>query len=388
MRNDYPKGTKMKKIIAILLILATAFALASCKKDKDYPPVESTEEEARTVMTLSIDGDTYDVRYELYRAFFLTYKSEIDGGDDSVWTGNNKDAYVEEINDKILNRITEIYSAFAICKRIDFDIYSNDVEKKIKENVKTSVEGGTYGSTAVQGFESYDDYLAALKTMNLNYSVQTLLFRYAIAVDAIDTYYIGTATSDDVNYDISMGAHKYDKDDIRDFYFSDECVRVLRASFQKGIDYEPLDRANRLKATLENAAAQHEDSEKKEEKVRNAIIGSNLYLNDTELKSGYVIAKHNLERSYYGDMTAAAFSLLEGEVSDPISIVTDVENSYYILYRTYKSLENFEANYESIKYVYLMNYVGNISHGVADELKESVSYSDFLITIDHSKIGM
>ena len=390
MRNNHPKGIKMKKILAILLALATVLTFAACNKNKNknYPPVESTKEEARTVMTLSIDGKTYDVRYELYRAFFLTYKSQVDGGNPDVWTGPDKDVYVEKINDLVINRIAEIYSAFAICERIDFDIYSSDVENKIKENIRISVEGGTYGSTAVQGFDSYEDYLAALKAMNLNYSVQTLLFRYAIAVDAIDTYYIGTATSDDVNYDITMGALKYSKDDVKTFYFSDECVRVLRASFPKGISYTPLERAESLKAKLETAAAQCDALGDKEDKVRNAIIGSNLYLNDAELKSGYVIGRHNLERGYYGDMTDAAFSLAEGEVSDPISIATDVEDAYYVLYRTYKSEANFEANYDSIKYVYLMNYVGKISHGVADQLKTSVSLTDYLKTIDHSKIGM
>ena len=379
----------MKKIITILLIFATVLTFAACKKgNKNYPPVESTKEEARTVMTLSIDGKTYDVRYELYRAFFLTYKSQVDGGNPDVWTGSEKDVYIEKINNIILDRITEIYSAFAICERIDFDIYSSDVEKKIKENIRISVEGGTYGSTAVQGFDSYDDYLASLKAMNLNYSVQTLLFRYAIAVDAIDTYYIGTATSDDVNYDITMGALKYSKDDVEEFYFSDECVRVLRASFPKGISYTPLERAEKLKTTLENAAAQCDTLGDKEDKVRNAIIGSNLYLNDAELQSGYIIGRHNLDRGYYKDMTDAAFSISEGEVSDPISIVTDVENSYYILYRSYKTQSHFEENYESIKYVYLMNCVGEITHGVADDLKQSASFSDYLKTIDHSKIGM
>ena len=121
----------MKKIIAILLALASLFTLASCNKDKEYPPVESSEEEARVVMTLSIDGKNYDVRYELYRAFFLTYKSEVDGKDESVWTGDEKDEYVAKIDAIILDRITEIYAAFALCERIGFDVYSKDVDKKI-----------------------------------------------------------------------------------------------------------------------------------------------------------------------------------------------------------------------------------------------------------------
>ena len=380
----------MKKIIAILLVFATIFALASCKKNKNktYPAVESTEEEARTVMTLSIDGKNYDVKYELYRAFFLTYKSEVDGGDETVWTGDDKAAYIDRINDKILDRVTEIYAAFAICERIGFDVYSKEVESKIQENVRISVEGGSYGSATIEGFDNYDDYLAALKTMNLNYSVQTLLFRYAIAVDAIDTYYIGTSSSDEVNYDISIGQLKYTEEDVRDFYFSDECVRVLRTSFQKGISYTPLEKAENLKNKLVNAATEYDTLEKKEEAVFKAIMSSELYANAAEIKSGYVIGRHNLERGYFKDMTDAAFSISEGEVSDPISIVTDTENSYYILYKTYKSDEHFEENYEDIKYVYLMNFVGKISHGVADELKSSANFTEYLNNIDHSKIGM
>ena len=61
----------MKKLIALLLILAAILTLSSCKKNF-YEPVESTELEATTVMTLKYGGRTYEVKYELYRAFFLT----------------------------------------------------------------------------------------------------------------------------------------------------------------------------------------------------------------------------------------------------------------------------------------------------------------------------
>ena len=378
----------MKKIIAIILALTAIFSLFSCNKATEYPAVESTEEEARTVMTLSLDGKTYDVKYELYRAFFLTYKSKVDGGDESVWSGDSKDTYIRLIDEMIVDRVVEIYSAFAICERIGFDLYSKNVEKKIKENVRISVEGGSYGSTTLDGYESYDAYLAALKSLNLNYSVQVLLLRYAIAIDAIDTHYIGTASSDDIDANVSIGAIKYTKDDVRNFYFSEDCVRVLRANFQKGISYTPEEKAEQLRSKIVDASRTPGSLEDKENAVFLAIISSGLYSNTAEIKNGYVIGKYNLERSYYGDMTDAALSLSEGEVSQPIDVVSDVEDSYYILYRSYKSEELFEANYEDIKYVYLMNYVGEITHGVASDLKKSVSYTDVMTTLDHAAIGM
>ena len=380
----------MKKIIAIMLALVTIFSLFSCSFNKatEYPAVESTEEEARTVMTLSIDGNTYDVRYELYRAFFLTYKSDVDGGDESVWSGDSKDEYISKIDEMIVDRVVEIYSAFAVCKRIGFDPYSKDVDKKIKENIRISVEGGSYGSTTLEGYESYDAYLAALKSLNLNYSVQVLLLRYAIAIDAIDTHYIGTASSDDIDVNVSIGAIEYTKDDVREFYFSDDCVRVLRANFQKGISSNPQDKAEKLRNKMEEAAATPGSLKEKEDAVFRAIVSNGLYSNTAEIKNGYVIGKYNLERSYYGNMTDAALSLSEGEVSQPIDVVSDVEDSYYILYRSYKNDELFEANYEDVKYVYLMNYVGEIAHGVASELKKSVTYTDVMSTLDHAAIGM
>lgn len=386
--NNSTEEIKMKKIIAVILTIASLLSLASCKKDKEYPAQESTAEEARTVMTMSIDGEIYEVKYELYRAFFLTYKSLIDGGNAEVWTGESKDEYIARIDAMIIDRVVEIYSAFALCHRIGFDIYSEEVEAKIQENVKISVEGGSYGSVTLTGYDSYEDYLSALKAMNLNYSVQILLFRYAIAIDAIDTYYIGTAASDDVSFDMTLGAIEYTEQDVRNFYYSDDCARVLRASFRKEISYTPLERAEKLRDKLTEAAASKDTPEEKESAVFNAIIGSNLYSNTAEIKNGYVIGKYNLERSYYGEMTDAAMALREGDVSEPIDVVTDVENSYYVIYKTYKSEEHFLANYEDIRYVYLTNYVGEISHGVASQLKESIVYTDVMKSLEHGSIGM
>lgn len=378
---------KMKKLLALLLIAATLLFTA-CSGGK-YKEQKSTDEEATIVMTMKIDGKEYGVRYELYRALFLNYKSAVDGGDNSVWSGENKDEYIARIDSMILDRVTEIYAAFAICERIGFDIYSSSVEKKIKQNIKTSVEGGVYGNTIIQGYESYDDYLAALKAANLNYSVQVLLFRYAIAVDAIDSYYVGVSSSDDIDLNMSVGAITYTKDDVKAFYESDECVRVLRANYQKAISYTPKEKAEALREKIASAAASSDDLAEKEDLVAIAITSSSgNYASAEEVKQGYIMGRYNLERSFYGEMTDVAFSLEVGEVSRCIDIVTDIENAYYILYRAEKDQVYFEDNYDNIRYIYLMNYVGKISHGVADELRSSVLYSDFLNNIDHAEISM
>ena len=127
----------MKRIIALLLVLASVLTLSACKK---YKPVESSEEEARTVMTLSLDGKTYEVKYELYRALFLNYKTEIDGGNPDVWTSEGKSEYVERINSLIIDKITDIYAAFAICEKIES--YSID-HSPIMPNFDIPKEFGT-----------------------------------------------------------------------------------------------------------------------------------------------------------------------------------------------------------------------------------------------------
>ena len=66
----------MKRIVALFLILMMLFSLVGCM-GTFYKPVESTPLEATTVMTFEVDGVRYEMRYELYRLFFLNYKNMI-----------------------------------------------------------------------------------------------------------------------------------------------------------------------------------------------------------------------------------------------------------------------------------------------------------------------
>ena len=83
----------MKKFTALLIIVTLLLSLISCG-DEEYPPVQSSELEKQVVMTVEYDGEKYDVKYELYRALFLNLRESVDGGDSSVWSGENKAEYI------------------------------------------------------------------------------------------------------------------------------------------------------------------------------------------------------------------------------------------------------------------------------------------------------
>ena len=374
----------MKKIIALLLTLAALLTLAGCK-NKVYEPVESTDEEAETVLTMTFGNKTYEVRYELYRALFLTYRDEVDGGKRDVWSGPEKDKYISEIQAIIISRAADIYSTFALAESLGIDPYSTEIGKKVNEYVNMSVDGGDINGVSYTGYESYEAYLEALEALYLNYSVQTLLFRYAIVADKIDEYYMGSLTEDSLengsteNHD---GALKYTKDDVLAFYNSDSCVRVLRTFVSEDMDLDPKSRAERVRSAILAVASGGESA------VRKEMITQGSTTSVPELEAGYVIAEHNLSKSYYSAMVDAAFSIKEGELSEVIPVHDGNKMAYYVLYRTAKSAEHFEANYPAITYVYLRNEIGKQYDATAKAMISTATATDVLSSLDHSAISM
>ena len=221
----------MKKITALILILSLAFILISCGEN-EYPPVESSALESRVVMTIDFEGKKYEVKYELYRALFLNKRETIDGGDLSVWSGENKAEYIEKIDTLIKKDAADIYSVLHIADRIGIDVYSDEFDDIVSEYIELSVEGGNYGNQSIEGFEgNYDSYLESLKEMNLNYAVQDLLLRYSIASEKVFEYYAGYES--EFIEELVQGELEYTIDDVKAFYNSDESVRVIRAHLPK-----------------------------------------------------------------------------------------------------------------------------------------------------------
>ena len=371
---------RTKTLISLILslaILTLCLCATGCNRKK-YKPVESTAEEARAVYTLTIGEQSYTVRYELYRALFLNLKSDFDGGDPTVWEGEDKEEYLNAINAAILDRICEIYSAFALCDELGIDLYSGSVEDTIYSYIEAGVEGGE----GVVGYGSYEEYLAALKKMNLNYSVQELMYRYSVAIDLIDEYYIGTFDAESITDSISIGKLTYTREDVESFYFSEDCVRVLRVSIDPSNYYEDQveDKINRIHSLICEAAQQGE------RQVAIAMI-NNTTTPGPEVEQGVIIARHNLDRAYFGQMTDAAFALSEGEVSAPI-LVFDGSEAYYIMYRAEKSAENFSQSYSDIAMVFLRDIVGGYLDERAEELVAGAVAEPLLSELDPSSISM
>lgn len=368
----------MKKITALLLALVALLSLFSCTEDK-YPAKESTESEARTVMTVEIDGESYNIKYELYRALFLAARSSVDGGDASVWSGADKENYVAQIDAVIKSRIAEIYSVFHVAKKIGIDVYSSRYDALVKDYVTISVEGGYYNDVAITGFGGdYDKYLAYLAENYMNYSVQDLLLRYSVAMQEIYEYYAGTLNSEYLP-DTQVGKLEYTRDDVLNFYNSDECVRVLRAFLPDA--YFTRERAESIRETLVQKSALGDDAVA-------AYMISQTTTGATDIKNGEIIARHNLDTEYYAELVEAAFGLKTFEVSAVLETTTGTEDGYAILYKTVKNSSHFEECYDGIAAAYVQNEIGKIIDTATISVLESLKPTRVLEEIDRSNITM
>ena len=366
----------MKKIYLIFTIFLLTVLLVSCSEE--YEPVESTAEEKTVVMTLSYEGSTYEIKYELYRALFLNLKRDVDGGDNTVWSGDKKDEYIEKIDALIIERVSEIYSVFHIANKIGIDIYSDEFDEIVKDYIKASVEGGSINSTQIDGFGGdYDKYLESLREMNLNYSVQDLLLRYSIASEKIQLHYAGNLDTEEHIENTVTGAINYTEEDIREFYDSNDCVRVIRGFFSSEI------------YTKEKAEQFRDEIAKLNSEREVAIyIINRTTAGASDIINGELIATHNLERRYYKELVDGVFMLTAFETGPVYEISTGYEDGYIVIYRTIKSEEYYESCYDEIVRVYVDNEIGKIIDSTSDSLFNGAAKKDYLNSLDRSEISM
>ena len=373
----------MRRFLAVILLLTICITtLSGCKKNK-YKPVESSEEEARVVLSLSLGGNTYNVRYELYRTLFLTYKSEFDGGDHTVWSGDKKEEYIERINERIVSEAAEIFAVFELCARLGIDCYTDDIEDEIYDMITVSVEGGSFGEGYYEGFGGdYDAYLDSLSDIYHNYETAVLLMRYSIARRLVDEHYIGSPLANDGSGRITAGAIDYTEEVIRNYYNSDDSSQILTTYVAEGVSYTPRELAEDIRLDVINAAKVSTNA------VRILMINRGTPTAVSELETGILVGRNSLSRDY-SELAEVASELSVGEVGRVVETVSAMEGRrYYIVYKMEKSDEFFAAKYAEIVEVYLYDTIGKNLSLISEMLKNGVTYTENYDTINHSEVRM
>ena len=359
----------MKKLIALILTLATLLLTVGCKKEK-YPEIESTKEEARVMMTFRIGSETHEMKYELYRALFLNLSEHYDGGNKAFWSTPESTEALAEINEKILQYTLDIFGVLHVAKSIGFDPYSKEAESLIADLIATSVEGD--GDTVIGFGGDYDAYLESLKKANMNYAVQKLLFRYSVSYDKILEYYGGTVNESNPTENVS-GALSFTRDDVLNFYNSEDSVRVSLITCYSRERAETL-RNDMLAAPSITSA------------LTKAISMTTATPDD--VLDGVLIGTHSLDEAYYSEVTNAAFDLELASFSDIVTVPTENGTEYWILYKHEKNYDYFQSKYPDMASVFVSQKIGEIIEEAKASLRASLTESEAYKNLNHSSISM
>ena len=214
--------TKRNRLLTALLTLvalcAILFSFASCGKDK-YPEIKSSKKEATVVATLG----GHDVKYELFRAYFSQmYSGKTSGMTEEEWN---------EAKTAVLREIAELYATFDVASESGVDPYGSAINDEVKELVRIMYEGGEVNGEYVGGFESREEYKAALAAANLSDAANRLIFRYSATQAALFDYLVKNY-SNGAKDPTSLG-------DPETFFNSDACTRgVWVAVFDDVIYYK------------------------------------------------------------------------------------------------------------------------------------------------------
>jgi len=358
----------MKKLICLILILASAVSLIACGNG-EYEPEKSTAEESKVIMTYTLDSEKYEVRYELYRAIFLNYITNYDYKREGFFESDEGKAAVKEINEYFYGYTLDIYSALHLAKKIGYDPYGKDADASVAATIKEDVENSHFKG-------DHSAYRAFLKSINLNDSVQDLILRYNLAYQKITEHYMGTVDKDNPTDGMIEGSIKYTEEDVRAFYFGSDSVRVSIVKISHSL---PINEVERIRDKLASKPTEKEALD----------YACSCTLSDPyDIYMGAVIGKNTADPIYFGEVMDEAFGLEVGETGRVHDITSGVKPIYWVLLRTEKDEDHFKECYSDIASAYLSERVGQIIAGVCDSLEASREIKDSFEGINHAEIKM
>ena len=365
----------MKKLILIIMTLALSLCLFACGDDDEvFEPVASTAEESKVVLKFDVGGETYEVKYELYKALFVGNRALVDGGDTSVWSGPDAEEKIAEINEIIKDRSAEIYSVLHLAEKLGIDPYSSEADSKLHEHIKLYVHGGeSADGTKVIGYGSYEKYLRSLAELGMNYSVGELMFRYTWALEKVSVK-LG-------------GAISVTEEELLAYYNGEDCARILSAYFQLGTKTET--RVEEIRDDIHYAALAGNMGSVCSLIIQHTTAVSSEIIDANKNPVGKPIGFYELDDYYFEEYTAAAFSLQNGQVSRVIKVTNTGDSyvdGYYVVVVLEKTAAYFADHKGEIRTSYVNNMIGQRLYTAKSDLTSGASWTAAADQINHSEL--
>ncbi len=301
----------LRTAVLLLLICGCLLALLACGNDGFYDPIKSSSRDRRVIAELGEE----EVKYELFRYFFLSRIDEYDGGDRSLWSSDP--ALWEEAEADVINQICEIYAVFRVCRDWGIDPEGENIQNAVNISIAMDIDGGILSDgTMVSGYGSVDAYKAALAEYHCTDAVRRLLYRYKACLEALDSFIVDNHVK---------GQLSITDADLVTFANGDNCVHVNRVfvsyeSFLNNRD-AALEHAERLHGALLNADGRYDVMVEK-------VFSQALSSVNTDPEAGIWYGRLSTSERDYPDYYKTIFSIREGEISD----IIEEWDGYYIVY--------------------------------------------------------
>ena len=303
-------------------------------------------------MTLGEDTVNLEVLY----AFFHSECAKIPDFSEDYLSGAEGEARFKALLDAAVASVSEIYAMLAACRAVGIDPFSEEIDDAVTEQVKLTVEGAAVDGVIFPGYDSYDDYLEAIrKEYHMNDAVARLMIRYGICEERLIDYYENQSTYTDA--------------DVTAFFMSEDCIRVVwisRSASDGGFGNE---------FSAEDVRAFNLD----------LVTSAREYLlqgNDdkacqltTSPNPKTYLGRHTLDRAYYAELVDTAYALPIGAVSDIMDLGSE---GFHVIKRLEKSAADLDSVgvFNAVTSVYLYDLLMSDVLSRAATLLEGATYTD------------
>ena len=336
----------MKKLFLrtiTLILIATLLLCTLTACGEDYELRKSSKKEATPVLTLGEDTVNFEVLY----TFFRNQCDKIPSFSSTYFDGAEGLARFNATLGAAIGEISEIYAMFALCREAGIDPFGEEVEQKILDYLKLTVEGGTMGESELQGFDGYDEYLDYIEEkFHMNDAVNRLMIRFAICEDMLLAHY--------------RNEYPYTDADVAAYFGGEDCIRLIWVS-----------------RTQDAGMLSREENISMMRRAREKLIAGNhsgAIQYSLEPSTDFYMGRYTLDDSYYSELIEVAYDLGEGEVSDVLDLGVE---GLFVIKRLPKETAHLSERHESITEIFLYDLQMSSLLDKASELMQGIVYKDF-----------